>query len=163
MERHVILFRKVNHFVCTQVHLIESYWWIFFIGSLPLYLPLCPVSLLVVSCSVLLKPTNAVFVPTTNFLIEPLWQWVLSHTSFLCLTCSAGMTSLSCFCSRQMFLWTAATTITHNSLYSFMLLLHFFGLLLKWEGKAATHFCHFGNLLLQHKQLQEDIPLIGNS
>lgn len=61
----------------------------------------------------------------TNFISEPSWQCVLSHTSFLCLTCSAGMSSLSCFCSRQMFLWTAATTITHNSLYSFMLLLHF--------------------------------------
>lgn len=90
---------------------------------------------------------------------EPLWQYVLSHTSFLCLTCSAGLSSLSCFCSRQMFLWTAAT-ITHNSLYSFMLL-YIFGLLLKWEGNAARYFCHFGKLLLPHEQLQEDILLIG--
>lgn len=71
------------------------------------------------------KPTNAVFIPMINFITEPLWQCVLSHTSSLCLTCFAGMNSLSCFCSRQMFLWTPATSITHNSLYSFMLLPHF--------------------------------------
>lgn len=92
------------------------------------------------------KPTNPVFVPMTNFVTEPLWQCVLSHT---CLTCSAGMNSLSCFCSRQMFLWTAAATLTHHSLYSFMLLLHFWlaaevggqcskALLSLWKPPVAT-------------------------
>lgn len=39
-----------------QVPSIDSYWWIFIIGSLPLTLPLCPVSLLFASCTILLNP-----------------------------------------------------------------------------------------------------------
>lgn len=102
------------------------------------------------------KPTNAMFVPVTNFVTEPLWQCVLSHTSLLCPTCSAGMNSLSCFCSRQMFLWTAVATITHHSLYSFMLLLHFWlvaevggqcskALLSLWKPPSATRTASRGH------------------
>lgn len=111
-------------FVCTQVHSINSCWWLFISGSLPFAFLCALFHWWLLPVLFYSKPTKTVFVLMTNFITEPLWQ-CLSHTSFFCLTCSAGMTSLSCFCWRQMFLWAAATAIIHNSLYSFMLLLHF--------------------------------------
>lgn len=65
--------------------------------SLPLWLHLYPVSLLIAACTIFMQNSliNCSNGKSDNW--EPLWQCVLSHTSCLCLNSSAGMISTVLF------------------------------------------------------------------